>query len=237
MPEGIGAVVPAAGSGRRLGGRQVKALVSLAGQPLIVHTLKAFQATPAIRWIVVAAPPKSEDRLWTLVRRHHLTKVCAIVAGASSRAESVMKATAALPVQARWVIIHDGARPCVTRQLIAQTLSAVRQCGAVACGLPASLTVKAVDAKRMVRLTLDREGLWFVQTPQAFRRDWFADALAHADHRLEEFPDDAALCEWAGFPVRLIPGDPLNIKVTTKEDLLLAEAILRRREMKGGERV
>lgn len=101
--------------------------------------------------------------------------------------------------------------------------------GAVACGLPASLTVKAVDERKKVRLTLDRDALWFVQTPQVFRRDWFADALGQANGTLDTFPDDAAVVESAGYTVRMIPGDPLNIKVTTREDLVLAEAILGKR--------
>ena len=91
------------------------------------------------------------------------------------------------------------------------------------------LTVKAADAVGDVRVTLDREQLWFMQTPQVFRCDWFAEALAQADHRLEQFPDDASVVEAAGFPVRVIEGDPLNIKVTTPEDVLLAEAILAHR--------
>jgi 2-C-methyl-D-erythritol 4-phosphate cytidylyltransferase len=91
------------------------------------------------------------------------------------------------------------------------------------------LTVKAVDDRRDVRLTLDREQLWLVHTPQVFRRDWFAQALAQANHALRQFPDDAAILEAAGFQVRMVPGDPLNLKVTTKEDVMLAEAILKSR--------
>jgi 2-C-methyl-D-erythritol 4-phosphate cytidylyltransferase len=88
--------------------------------------------------------------------------------------------------------------------------------------------VKAVDERRRVRLTLNRAHLWFIQTPQVFRRDWFAEALARVDGRLAECPDDVAVLEAAGFRVSVIPGEPFNVKVTTREDLLLAETILQR---------
>ena len=227
-----GAVVPSAGKGERLGGHTAKAFVPLAGKPLVLHTLHALQHTPAIRWVVVVARPGDQARVRRLVRRHRLTKVSAIVEGGASRAVSVARGMAALPPEARWVVIHDGARPCVTPRLINEVLRRARRCGAVACGLRAPVTVKAVDRECLVRLTLDREGLWLVQTPQAFRRDWFLDAAARANHRLDHFPDDAAILEWAGFPVRMVPGDPLNIKVTTPEDLVLAEAVLQRRVQK-----
>jgi 2-C-methyl-D-erythritol 4-phosphate cytidylyltransferase len=134
-----------------------------------------------------------------------------------------------LPEGAKWVLIHDGARPCVSRRLLEGAVRSAMRYGAVACGLPATLTVKAVDEQRRVRLTLERDQLWFVQTPQVFRRDWLSQALHQADHRLSDFPDDAAMVESAGFPVHMVPGEALNLKVTTKDDLILAEAILRKR--------
>ncbi len=253
MVRNVGAVIPAAGQGMRLGGPTSKAFITLAGQPLILHPLKALEVTPAIRWIVVAVRRADRAAMQRLVRRHRLTKVTALVIGGSTRAQSVIRGMAALPAKAQWVLVHDGARPCLTRRLIQATIAQARRYGAVACGLPASVTVKAVDQAATVRLTLDRDSLWFMQTPQVFRRDWLAETLARVDHHLETMPDDpttrrsaqradrsafggcdgwwddAALLEWAGFPVHVVPGDPLNIKVTTREDLLLAEAILKRR--------
>jgi len=232
MRSGVGAVVPAAGRGERFGSLVAKALARVAGKPLILHCLQALQKSPAIRWIVVVVRPTDQAHVRRLVRRHRLTKVSGVVTGGSSRAQSVAHGIAALPPQARWVVVHDGVRPCVTQQLIEQVVRHAKRHGAVASGLPASVTVKAVDPQQHVRLTLDREGLWLIQTPQAFRRDWMADALVRANHGLEQFPDDVAILEWAGFPVQMVPGDPLNIKVTTREDLMLAEAILKRRVQK-----
>jgi 2-C-methyl-D-erythritol 4-phosphate cytidylyltransferase len=225
----VAAIVPAAGAGRRFGGRAAKAWAALRGRPLLVHALRALQASPSVRWIICVVRPGQEQAVAALLRRHRITKALPPRPGGASRADSVARGFAAVPPQAQWVLVHDGARPCVTPALIARVVAAARRHGAVACGLPASLTVKAVDGARDVRLTLDRDALWFVQTPQAFRRDWFAQALGRADGQLARLPDDAALLELAGFPVRMVPGEPLNIKVTTREDLLLADTILARR--------
>ena len=230
MHADVAAIVPAAGAGRRLGGTLRKSFVPLHGRPLLLHTLKTLQETPAIRWVVLVVRAQDLGRTRKLLRRHRLTKVLEPCLGGASRAESVARGLAVVPREAKWVLVHDGARPCVSRRLIQEAVRSARRHGAVACGLPASLTVKAVDEHRDVRLTLDREQLWLVQTPQVFRRDWFTQALGRADGRLTTFPDDAAIVEAGGFPVRLIPGDPLNLKVTTKNDLILAEAILERRQ-------
>ena len=222
----VAAIVPAAGSGSRFGGRTSKPFALLRDAPLLLHTLTALQASPAIRWIVPAVRAGDASQVVALLKRYKITKALAPCRGGNSRAESVARAFAAVPNAARWVLVHDGARPCVSPQLIAQAVRAGKRFGAAVCGLPASLTVKAVDDRGEIRLTLDRDQLWFVQTPQVFRRDWFAQALEHANHGLDRFPDDAAIVEGAGFPVRVIAGDPFNIKVTTQEDLVLAEAIL-----------
>jgi len=227
--EAIGVVVPAAGRGERLGGRTAKAFIPLAGRPLVCHTLAAFQRVPQVSSVALVVRSEDQARMQQLVRRERFTKVRAVVLGGASRAISVTRGVAALPAEARWVLVHDAARPCVTPTLIATIIQYAKRFGAVAYGLRSPVTVKAVDTHDQVRLTLDRESLWLVQTPQAFRRDWFADALTNIDGALEGFPDDVAMLEWAGFPVRMVPGDPLNIKVTTPEDLLLAETILRSR--------
>lgn len=222
----VAAIVPAAGAGTRFGGSVKKAFVLLQGIPLLVHTLRALQASSSLRWIVVVVRAGQEATVQALVKRHRLTKALTPCVGGSSRAESVAKGWAAVPRAAKWILVHDGARPCVRSTLIDEAVRAARRHGAVACGVPAMLTVKAVDAQRTVRLTLDREQLWFVQTPQVFRRDWFAQALERTNSHRAQFPDDAAVLEAAGFPVRMIPGDSFNLKVTTKDDLLLAETIL-----------
>jgi 2-C-methyl-D-erythritol 4-phosphate cytidylyltransferase len=230
MKGAVAAVVPAAGQGRRMGGTVNKPFVLLRGMPLLAHTLLALERSPAIRWIVLVVSEGAQRDARGLISRYGITKAIPPCAGGPSRAESVARGTALAPRDAQWILVHDGARPCLTPQLVQDAVRAARRDGAVACGLPAMLTVKAVDERAEVRLTLDRDHLWFVQTPQVFRRDWLAQALRDAGPRLSAFPDDAAILESAGFRVRMVPGDPLNLKVTTPEDLVLAEAVLASRE-------
>jgi len=226
---GVAAIIPAAGAGKRFRGTTRKLLINLRGRPLLVQTLRVLQQSPSIRWMVVVVRAGDQAKTQALLKRYGITKALPPCVGGASRAESVARGCAALPPQAEWVLVHDAARPCVSLQLIERAVAAAKRHGAVACGLPATLTVKAVDEQNEVRLTLDRDRLWFVQTPQVFRRDWLAQAIKQAEHRLAEFPDDASIVESAGFPVRMIPGDPLNVKVTTNEDVVLAEAIFTRR--------
>lgn len=229
MSGDVAAIVPAAGAGQRLGGPVRKPFVRLNGHPLLAYSLKVLQESHAIRWIIPVVRADERAEIAAFLKRHRITKALPPCLGGSSRSESVARGFATLPQEAGWVLIHDAARPCVSRPLIDRAVRAARRHGAVACGLPATVTVKAADERREVRLTLDRDHLWLVQTPQVFRRDWFAHALVRADHTLSQFPDDAAILEAAGFHVRMIPGDPLNLKVTTRDDLILAEAILRSR--------
>ncbi len=233
MSAEVAAIVPAAGAGRRFGGTVSKPFALLDHRPLLVHTLTALQESQAIRWVIPVVRAEELAQVRALLARHRMTKVQPPCVGGSSRGASVARGFAALPAGARWVLVHDGVRPCVSQSLIGEAVRAAQRYGAVACGLPSSVTIKAVDERAEVRLTLDREQLWCVQTPQVFRRDWFAQALARADHSLDHFPDDAALVESAGFRVRMIHGDPLNLKVTTPDDLVLAEAILARRDGRG----
>lgn len=228
-PGSVAAIVPAAGASRRIGGPVGKMFLTLRGEPVLAHALRVLQASPLVGWIVPVARPEDFGAVQAVVKRYKITKAVAPCAGGASRSDSVARGVAAAPPKAAWILVHDGARPCVSAQTIRIAVEQAKRHGAVACGLPASLTVKAVDERKKVRLTLDRDALWFVQTPQVFRRDWFADALGQANGTLDTFPDDAAVVESAGYTVRMIPGDPLNIKVTTREDLVLAEAILGKR--------
>src|SRR3990167_6612280 len=162
------AIVPAAGSGGRSGPRNTKPYAVLRGVPLLAHTLRALQASPDIRWIIPVVRPGEQTRVAALAKRHRITKALPPRAGGASRADSVARGFAAVPGAANWVLVHDGARPCLTRAVIRQTVRAAKRHGAAASGVPASVTVKAVDDARQVRVTLDREHLWFVQTPQVF---------------------------------------------------------------------
>ena len=233
MGRDVGVIIPAAGQGQRLGSDRSKALLTVAGAPMILHSLRLFARHPAVGPIVVAIREEDRAALQRLLREHRLTGQVQLAAGGASRAASVANALRALPSDIAWVLVHDAARPCLGKELLSRVIEEVRQHEAVAAGLPAALTVKTVDRDQMIRLTLDRESLWLAQTPQAFRRDWLEEAFARAADRLEQMPDDAAVCEWAGYPVRMVHGDPLNVKVTVAEDLALASAVLSLRKPDG----
>lgn len=229
MSSRVAAVVPAAGLGRRFGGKTRKLFTSLNNRPLLSYTLKALQRSRHICWIQVVARPGELAQAQRLISRFRITKALPPCSGGRSRSESVAKGVAALPKQTKWILVHDGARPCVSVRLIDAAVRAARRYHAVATGLPAFLTVKDVRPDNTVRATLDRRRLWFVQTPQVFRRGLFEKAVQKAGRSFNRFSDDAAVVEAAGFSVRMVEGDSFNIKITTQEDLILAEAIIRRR--------
>jgi 2-C-methyl-D-erythritol 4-phosphate cytidylyltransferase len=221
LGERCAAVIVAAGRSERAGGID-KLWAPLAGRPLIAWTLDAFEGCPAIDSVTLVVADDAIERADALVREEGLTKVTQVCAGGATRQASVRAGLEALPGCA-WVVVHDGARPFVTAKLIEATLAAARDTGAACCALPAHDTVKEVADRRIVR-TLDRARLWLAQTPQGFRYDLLLDA-----HRRSEggATDDATLVESLGVEVRIVPGSARNFKVTTADDLALAEALLR----------
>lgn len=234
----IAVIVPAAGTGSRFvnSGRRDKLFAPLCGRPLLSHTLVALQAVSDIRWIIVATRKNSVRKIDQLLKRYKISKALPVCEGGVTRAESVAKAFEQIPEAARWVMVHDGARPCISKKLIHSAILTARKFGAAVSATPAAMTIKRVDKQHRVCETLDRRQLCLVQTPQIFRKEWFDKALQSANGRIkqntgrrDEFPDDAAIIEQAGYKVHIVPGDPLNIKVTTQEDIVLAESILRMR--------
>ena len=249
MSVSVAAVVPAAGEGRRFRDARLngsfreakraegrsKVFVELGGEPMLAHVLRALDEAPSVTSITVVARQELVADTRELIERTRTDKAATVCAGGPSRSASVANGVAETPSDAQYVLIHDGARPCLTPALVESSIAAAKEHGAAVCGLASAVTIKAADDKARVRLTLDRESLWLVQTPQVFRKDWLVQALARFGERqpngdLDQFPDDAAILEWAGFPVHLVPGDPLNIKVTAPDDLIVAEAILQHRQ-------
>jgi len=225
---GVVALIPAAGQGKRMGSERPKAFISLGALPILAHTLQKFEACPQVDEIIPLVPP-GEGVTWTreIVSRHGLQKVFQIMPGGAERQESVFIGLKAIREKAGAVIIHDGARPFVTIDLIQRSLSEARRFRAVAVALPASETTKEVDGENIVLRTVDRRQLWLMQTPQSF--DYNLILRAHEEARRDGFvgTDDASLVERLGVPVKIIEGSRLNFKITTPEDLVLAEAILK----------
>lgn len=222
------AVVPAAGSGSRLGGRRPKQFLRLGGIPLLVHTLRALARVRGLDGIVVAARRAEVPATRQLLLRYRIPRVLAVVAGGKERQESVWLALQAVPDEPELLVVHDAVRPFITPQLVQAVIAEARRHGAAACGLPVSETMKRVR-DGVVETTVEREGVWLVQTPQAFRRHLIWEA--HEKARRDGFvgTDDAVLVERLGFLVRMVPGLPENLKITTREDLSRARAFAIRR--------
>jgi 2-C-methyl-D-erythritol 4-phosphate cytidylyltransferase len=221
------ALVPAAGRGLRMGGSVPKQFLSIGGEPLIVQSLRVFQAASVIDQIVLAVPSADIEYCEKeIVTRHRFTKVTRVVAGGAERQDSVRCALAQIPSDTEIVLIHDAVRPFVTQRMIEEVVAAARKEGAAIIALPMRDTVKQVRKDGMVERTVDRSPLWLAQTPQAFRRDWIE--TAHRKGQIEgiQATDDSFLVEWLGHSVAVVEGSGENIKVTRPEDMVIGEAIL-----------
>lgn len=217
------AIIVAAGSSQRFG--RDKIWEPVGGQPLLAHTLDAFEGCPEVDEVVlVLSPDKLEEgKRWAQSGRW--SKVKAVCAGGSCRLESVAAGLANVQ-GAKWVVVHDGARPCVTPDIVCRGLVVARQTGAAVAGVPVTDTIKVVGQEGQVKATPQRRELWSVQTPQVFRYDLLAQAYEKLGPG-EEATDDATLVERLGHQVTVFWGAYSNIKVTTPQDLTVAEALLR----------
>lgn len=225
------ALVPAAGRGLRMGGRVPKQFLSLGGQPLILHSLRVLQASPAVHEIILAVPQSDMDYcLKEIVDKHHFTKVTKVVPGGAERQDSVRHALEAVHDEVDVVLVHDAVRPFLTERMVEEVVSMARGRGAAIIALPMKDTVKQVGADHVIERTIDRAGLWLAQTPQAFRRKWLLAAHRKAHGEGVRATDDACLMEWCGYSVSVVEGSGENIKITRPEDLVIGEAILAARE-------
>ena len=219
------AIVVAGGVGKRLKSKIHKPFIRLRGRPMLAWTLAAFERTPGIDGVVLVAHRSDLEAARRLVRYCRFRKVLQVVPGGDSRMDSVSCGLKAVPPEAKWVAVHDAARPLVTPELIEATLRAALRAKAAIAAVPVVPTVKQARG-RWVEKTLDRSWLWEVQTPQAFHRALLEQAHARAGRN--GATDDAALVEALGRRVRIVMGSPRNIKVTTPEDLVIAEVFLKR---------
>jgi 2-C-methyl-D-erythritol 4-phosphate cytidylyltransferase len=222
-------VIVAGGSGMRLPGAVEKQFLRLGGRPILAHSAVAMAAVPEISSVVLVVPRGREENVRRdVVEAFSVAKVAAIVAGGATRAESVRLGLAAVPANVDWVLVHDAVRPFATPALAARVLAAVEATGAAIPAVRIADTVKRVepDPIAIVRETIDRSELRAVQTPQAFGQRTLVDALALAERESIDASDCASLVERNGGAVAVVEGDRWNIKITTPDDLALAEAIL-----------
>ena len=214
----VGAVIVAAGSSRRMGGVN-KVLALLGGEPVLARVVDVFQRCSSIDQIVVVLSKLDLEWGRRLVAEQGWSKVTDVCAGGRRRQDSVVAGLGRLS-HCHWVVIHDGARPLLTEALIWQGLVEVKETGVAAAAVPVTDTIKVAGDDRLVQQTLLRHNLWAVQTPQVFRFDIIAEAYHQAK---QEVTDDATLVEQLGGRVKLYMGSYDNIKITTPDDLVLAD--------------
>jgi 2-C-methyl-D-erythritol 4-phosphate cytidylyltransferase len=219
-------LIPAGGLGTRLGRRTPKQFLRLGGVPILSVTVGLFTAHPSVEAVVVAAPSAHVERARRLVARLARRRPVIVVPGGATRQESVWRAFQQAPA-AEIVVVHDAVRPFIDRRLIEAVVGAAAETGAAICALPITETVKRAR-EGLVEATLDRSGLWAVQTPQAFRAALLREAHDKALRDGVVGTDDAMLIERLGHPVRVVPGRLDNIKITTAADLHRARAWARR---------
>jgi 2-C-methyl-D-erythritol 4-phosphate cytidylyltransferase len=214
----VAVVLPAGGAGRRLGARTPKQFLTIGGVPIVALTARQFARHPAVAELIVVAPVALVARTRALLARHVARARLVVVPGGAERQESVGEGLRAVSAGARIVVVHDAVRPFVTRAVIDATVAAARETGAAICALPISETIKRVR-DGVVEGTVDRAGLWAVQTPQAFRAELLREA--HDKARRDGFlgTDEAMLVERLGHPVRVVRGYEGNVKITTPGDL------------------
>ena len=222
------AIVPAAGVGRRFGGLVRKTFVQLKGIPLLVHTLRSLHGLEFISEIIPVLREDDIEAGHELTSKYGLDKVKQIAPGGQERQDSINTALKLIERECI-VMVHDGARPLFSDTVAAALLENLEGVDGVIPGLPMKDTIKEIDRDGMVESTADRERLRSIQTPQAFRSSVLKKVYAEAYSDGFYGTDDAALVERAGGRVKVIPGDPYNIKVTTQEDIKMIEYLLEKK--------
>lgn len=220
-------ILPAAGQGKRMGAGKNKLLLELNGVPVLIHTIKVFEADPHCSGIILAINPLDEGEFKGLLKKYRIKKVCGLAPGGLERQHSIHNALKTISSEGI-ILVHDAARPFIRQEHIRRLVDKAEETGAAIIGVPAKDTMKKACAS-MVTETVERSSLWAVQTPQAFRISLLKEAYEQADRDCFVGTDDASLVERLNHPVAIVEGDYDNIKLTTPEDLFFAEAILKKR--------
>lgn len=221
----VTAIVAAAGTSSRMGNTD-KQFLLLDGMPALARSIMALQDSDCIDEIVVCARAGMLERVNALVKQYDFTKVTCVCEGGPTRVQSVKNAVAHCSENTDILAIHDGARPFVLPQTVRKTVEAACEFGAAACAVKVKDTIKQTDENGVVVLTPPRGKLWAVQTPQVFEFNLYKNALENAP---ENVTDDCMIVEAAGHGVKLVEGEYTNIKITTPDDIMLSQAILKGR--------
>lgn len=211
-----------------MGGATPKQFLLLERKPVLLRTVETFNRFPFVHEVVVVVPAAFAHRAEALLRRAALRKLSHVVVGGEERQDSVRNGLFSFDHQPDIVLVHDGVRPFVDRRVVRDVIENARRHGAAVAALPVKETLKVASGRFVVR-TLDRTNVWTVQTPQGFRRELLLKAHQAAVRARFVGTDDASLVERLGLPVAIVRGSPLNIKITTKDDLALARVFLKAR--------
>lgn len=219
----VSAIIVAAGQGKRLKGKVSKVLLKLNSTPVIAYSLGVLDKHPMVKEIIIVGNLKNIKELRSIVRRDNTGKPTRIVLGGLRRQDSVRNGLRAINPKVDFVLIHDAARPFLTKDLISAVIKGARKTRAAIAGVPVSATIKRVGDKFLVKETIDRNGLWEIQTPQVFKKDLILKA--YKEFGDTAVTDDAMLVERLGAKVSVVLGAHNNIKITTPQDLAIARGL------------
>ncbi|MDI6781173.1 MAG: 2-C-methyl-D-erythritol 4-phosphate cytidylyltransferase [bacterium] len=222
------AIIVAAGDGKRMGSKVKKPYLELAGRPLLFYALRNIIDSSLITGTILVAGNGLVDYCQKkIVEAYGFNRILSVVEGGDQRQDSVYQGLKALPEDAEIVVIHDGVRPFVSGKIIKETITAAIEYGAAITGVRVKDTIKMIDESHRVIQTVNRDGLWAVQTPQVFMAKLLRDCYDKAVSKGFYGTDDASIVEWAGgFEVRIVEGEYENIKITTPFDMMVAEVMM-----------
>ena len=220
-------IFPAAGKSSRFQGKEKKPFANLDGRAVWLRSVELFINRPDVVQCIIVVSPEDQEMFRRRFGANLAFMNVQIANGGAERFESVANALAMVKPEVDFVAVHDSVRPCLTESLVNDVLAKAEKTGAAMLALPISDTIKQVDAQKHVKGTTPRQGLWLAQTPQVFRRDWLQEVYENRTRLGSGFTDDSQLMEAAGYTVHVVEGATTNIKITTKQDLILAEAILK----------
>jgi 2-C-methyl-D-erythritol 4-phosphate cytidylyltransferase len=220
-------IIVAGGKSERMGTDIDKAFLSLGTKPVVLYSLFAFEKCRDIDEVILVVRKDRIDAARQSVRMFGCNKVKKIVAGGTLRQQSVMNGMSEISKESEIVVVHDGARPCVTADLISETITSAKQYGSGIAAVKITDTVKSVDKGMIISETVDRTKLWLVQTPQAFKVSLLQKALTFIEKKKIKVTDEASAVELVSKGVRLVAANSSNIKITTPDDLTLAAALMR----------
>lgn len=222
-------IVVSAGKGKRLRSSISKSFVKIKEKPILYYTLKILTEYPLIKDIILVIKRDDIRRVKRLIATEGFKRIKKVVAGGKTRRLSVEKGLQIIDSDTDFVLIHDAARPFINQKILEKVILEARRFGAAVCGVPLKSTLKRLDNKKFTRETLDRRKIWEIQTPQVFRKDIIL--AAYRKFKDKNFTDDSSLVERLGLEVKVVKGDYFNIKITTPEDLVFAEAILEKQRL------